>query len=190
MQSLVSLLAFFLVLLALTRPAVAQLQLVGGPPFPAEQEFRELGRIRSDAAVTDPARLEGVPEAALFREAGVQSYHRRVYAVAPEGELSLEIFGFRDGKAPYSLLTLLSRGDVAHGPPGDFLASTATGLIFAQANYLVRIEPDRPSDLPRRIGVSVANRIGTHEAAPILVSRFPAPGQDAGSVRYFLGPAS
>ena len=70
------------------------------------------------------------------------------------------------------------------------MATEPSAVLFAQGRFLVRVLADRASDLPRRVAVSVANRIGVHEPAPHLVSRFPGRGLEPQSVRYFLGPES
>jgi uncharacterized protein DUF6599 len=178
-------------ILALVIPACAraQTQLVSEHYFPAEHEFRELTAVRSDFASADAARI-GVPESRLFAEAGFRRYQKRAYQVDPAGTLTVEVVGLRDAKAAYSLLTLLGDGQLGQGPPGDFRVATPKALLFCQSSFFVRIVSDQESDLVRRVGVSVGNRIGMRERAPNLVARFPALGLQSGSIRYFLGPES
>ena len=175
--------------LAIPTCARAQTQLVSEHYFPAEHEFRELAAVQSDSTSADPTRL-GVTESRLFAEAGFRLSQKRAYRLDPAGTLTIEVVGLRDAKAAYSVLTLLGGGVVVQGPPGDFRVATSNALLFCQSSYFVRIVSDPESDLPRRVAVSVGNRVGAHEKAPNLVTRFPGVGLLPGSIRYFLGPES
>jgi hypothetical protein len=176
---------FPVLLLALqAAPATAQVALVSDDYFPAALEFRELGPIRSE--VDKPAGGSGL-DPDLLREAGLRRYTRRVYATEGGGSLVIEILVLEDGKGAYSLLTLLGDGPLERGAPGDFHRRADSALALAQGHVFARLEGGDPT-LRRRVAVSVGNRIGAHDPAPMLVSRFPAPGLVPESVRYFLGP--
>jgi hypothetical protein len=168
----------------------AQTELVREHYFPAELEFRELAAVKDEQSTDDLSAVRGFREPKLLGEAGFQNYRSRVYRTEPDGRLTIEVIRLRDAKASYSLLTLLRASGLSPGPPGDLVAAEPSGVLFAQGRFLVRVLADRASDLPRRVAVSVGNRIGVHEPAPPLVSRFPGLGLEPQSVRYFLGPGS
>src|SRR5262245_62175323 len=180
--------AVTLLCLFLAAPLAAQVDLVRESYFPAALEFKELERILSDLPGGSDPDLRGVAEAALFREAGIRSYRRRAYATTGGPRLTIETAEFKDGKAPYSLLSLLRAGALDKGAPGDFHASTGDGIVFAQGKVLVRVTGE--AELGRRVATSVSNRIPAHEAAPLLLGRLPGQGEDRASARYFLGPAA
>jgi hypothetical protein len=173
-------------------PSHAQTQVVRGDFFPADLEFKELQKIQSDDAFKDPAALGRIRDGNLIKDVGFERYSRRTYSLAGGGALSLEIFDLKDTKAAYSLLSLLRKSDIKPGPPGEFQTSGTGGILFARGAYLVRItEGNEGSDLARRIGVSVSNRIGQRETAlPQLITHFPKDGYNPSSLRYFLGPKS
>ena len=168
----------------------AQTELVREHYFPAELEFRELAAVKNEQSTDDLSAVREFREPRLLAEAGFQNYRSRVYRTEPDGSLTIEVIRLRDAKAAYSLLTLLGGSVLSPGPPGDLVATEPSAVLFAQGRFLVRVLADRASDLPRRVAVSVANRIGVHEPAPHMVSRFPGRGLEPQSVRYFLGPES
>ncbi len=171
---------------------LAQTQLVSSSYFPADFEFKELGAVKSDQTLTDPASLASVPEGSLFVDVGFEKYSRRVYSLTNNGSLSVEVVRLKDARAAYSLLTLLRQADIVAGPPGEYQSTIAGGIVFSRGDYWVRVhEEGGPQDLPKRVAVSVSNRIGERGTGlPSLVSHFPKVGYDASSVRYYLGPKS
>ena len=174
-------------ILAAASLAVAQTELVSGNYFPAAQEFQDLQKIVSKETFEDPNRLSKVDGGRLFSEVGFEKYEKRVYLVANSGSLSVEIATLLDFRAAYSLLTLLRSGNIQDGPPGDAFTTTADGLCFAQGKRWVRIQGhDTPQDLPKRVAVSISNRIGPHQPKPpSLVSHLPKQGYDPSSLRYY-----
>jgi hypothetical protein len=166
----------------------AQTELVTRNVFPADLEFVELKSIESQRELDEPASLAELPEGSLFAEAGFRHYARRTYHLNPSGSLTLETVTFNDGKAAYSLLSLLRNDVVRKGPPGDFAEGSDQNLIFCQSNVLVRIRSEAPGDLARRVARSVGNRIARHEHEPSLIANLPKLGLDPVSLRYCLGP--
>ncbi len=192
MRRLVPLVCLPVVLAWLIPAGQAQTELVRGDFFPAEFEFKELGPVKSEQTLSSPASLADVPQGTLFTEVGYRKYSRRVYALAGNNSLSIEIVRLEDSRAAYSLLTLLRRADIIAGPPGEWFSASANGVIFASGDYWVRVEEvSGPETLPKRVAVSISNRIGTQaKGVPSLVSHFPKAGYGAASLRYFLGPKS
>src|SRR5262249_48762919 len=121
---------------------------------------------------------------------GVERCSRRIYDHEPAGSLGTQVIQLKDPKAAYSLATLLRDGALRSGPPGDFVASGPSGIVFAQVNYLVRIRAEGAPDVVRPVAASVSNRIGRHEVAPPLIGRFPTAGEDSASLRYFVSRQS
>ncbi len=170
----------------------AQTELVSSNYFPAEFEFTELGAVKSDQTLTDPASLSGVRDGSIFADVGFKKYSRRDYSLANGGSLSIELIRLRDARGAYSLLTLLRGADLIEGPPGEWYSTSADGVVFASGDYWVRVHEEAgPQDLPKRVAVSVSNRIGERmPGLPSLISHFPKIGYEASSVRYYLGPKS
>jgi hypothetical protein len=170
----------------------AQTELVRSHYFPAELEFKELGAIKSEQTLTDVDSPSGIPEGSLFADVGFEKYTRRVYSVGSGGSLTIEVVRLKDARAAFSLLTILRKGDISAGPPGDWFSASPSGLIFARGDYWVRVQGDSgPEDLSRRVATSVSNRIGNRRTVtPQLVSHFPKIGYEASSIRYYLGPKS
>jgi Family of unknown function (DUF6599) len=168
----------------------AQTELITRNYFPADLEFVELKSVESQRELGEPASLAELPEGAVFAEAGFRHYARRTYRLNPPGFLTIETVTLNDGKAAYSLLSLLRNDVLSKGPPGDFAAGSDQNLIFSQANVLVRIKSEAPGDLARRVARSVGNRIAQHEREPSLIANLPKLGLDPVSLRYCLGPLS
>ncbi len=171
-------------------PVSAQTELVQSHYFPADLEFVELRSVRSERNLTGSASLGELSEGTLFAEVGFQKYSRRTYETLPPGGLTIEIVTLKDAKAAYSLLTLLRASTPVKGPPGDFGTFEEDLVLFSQANFFVRIISGVSGNLPRRVGISVSNRIGRKDREPALVSHFPKTGYDQASLRYYLGPVS
>ena len=183
-----------LVLLVTSLPnsasSFAQTELVQSHYFPADLEFVELREVRSERNITRVDSLAELAEGSLLAEAGFQKYALRTYDTSPPGGLTIEVVTLKDAKAAYSLLTLLRSSALVKGPPGDFGSFKAGHVLFSQANFLVRIQSGVPGDLPRRVGISVSNRIRRKDREPALIAHFPNTGYDPSSLRYYLGPAS
>jgi hypothetical protein len=179
------------ILLFLSVPVQGQTQMVGTNYYPAEFEFTQLAKVQSDETLSQAGDLKSVPDAALFADVGFERYDRRIYKLTPGGTLSIEVITLKDGKAAYSLLTLLGKMSLVPGPPGEFCSIQGGDVEFARGSRYVRIRGDAPANLAKRVAISVGNRIGQQETSyPTLVSHFPNAGHDASSVRYFLGPKS
>ncbi len=172
-----------------TRYLQAQIELVRGDYFPADQEFKELLRVipSSGTLATGPT----PSEAWVFNEVGYNKYDRRSYETEGGGTLTIEVLAGKDERSAYSLLTLLRDSELRPGPPGEFFAVDARTLEFAKGNFWVRVQGGGSADLVRRVGMSVSNRLGSRESTtPPLIAHFPRNGLDASSARYFLGPKS
>jgi len=170
-------------------PLCAQTQLVGTGPFPAEMEFKELEAIQKERDLKAPDELSGLEQGAILIEAGLQRYSERIYQIAGGGRLSIEVLAFADSRGAYSLLSLFARTPLAKGPPGDFVSAESDALLMSAGNCLVRIRAASAGDLPRRVAVSVANRIGRPESKlPTLVGHVPTERCDPSTARYFMGP--
>jgi hypothetical protein len=191
MKNYITLLVVLLVVLG-GSTGWSQTELVSSNYFPADLEFRELGAVKSEKTLTDPASLSEVPDGPLFADVGFEKYSSRVYALAGSGTLSIEVVHLKDNRAAYSLLTLLRKGDIVAGPPGDLYSNQADGLVFSRGDFWVRIQEEGgPADLARRVARSVSNRIGERgPGTPMLISHFPKTGLEPSTVRYFLGPKS
>lgn len=175
-------------MLSLSPPLFSQTEFVPSSYFPADQEFRELGRVLGEVRVEDISGLEGLRLRLPFAEMGFARYSRRTYQTSAAEPLQIEIFTFEDGAGSYSLLTLLASSPLAPGPPGENAASDAGTLIFNQGQFLVRISAGDGTDLPRRIARSISNRIGPRKTAvPALLSHLPNEGMKPASLRYLAG---
>jgi hypothetical protein len=181
-----------LVLAAIPITASAQIELVGTANFPAEQEFNELGGIKSDTTITEQSELSKVKDGKYFAQAGFLKYLSRTYSLAGGTSLVIEDVTLKDSRAAYSLITLLRRSDLMQGPPGDVYSVNDNILLFARNGHFVRIEDgSSSSDLLRRLAASVSNRIGPGDLPqPLLVAHFPKDGFESTTLRYFLGPFS
>jgi len=168
--------------------APAQVQLLVHEYFPADGEFRELVAAAEDLVVEKDDGRESPAEFALYREAGLERYHRRIYRLEGTGSLTIEIITLHDSRAAFSLLTILGPPGMAGGPPGDRFAGDDRQMAFCQANTFVRIASDIPGDLCQRVARSVSNRLGVRADIPALVRHLPGDGQDSNSIRYCLGP--
>ena len=179
----------FCSLLMAVSAATAQVELVSENYFPAEFEFQELQKISSEQTIEDPARLSKVDGGRLFSDVGFRKYEKRIYSAGTSGSVSIEIVSLLDFRAAYSLLTLLREDNIKEGPPGDAYTMTPGGIRFAHGKEWVRIQGNGvPEDLPRRIAVSVSNRIGSRRPKPpSLVARLPKTGYDASTLRYYPG---
>ncbi len=177
--------------LMLIPPAVfpnAQTVLVKEHFFPAELEFKELASVQSESSFSNPESLAEMAEGPLIAEVGFAKCARRIYNTADGGSLMIEVLTLTDPRGAYSLLTLLSTSELVNGPPGAFFSLDASGIVFAQGQFCVRIRGPGQTDLVKRVAVSVSNRIGSRGmTVPLLISHFP-PGYDPTSLRYFLGP--
>jgi len=175
--------------LTVVSAATAQVELVSGNYFPAEFEFQELQKIKSEETIDDPARLSRIDGGRLFSDVGFRKYEKRIYSAGVSGSVSIEIVSLLDFRAAYSLLTLLREGSIKDGPPGDACTTMPGGIRFAQGKEWVRIQGNGvPEDLPRRIGLSVSNRIGSrHPKPPSLVAHLPKTGYDPSTLRYYPG---
>jgi len=170
-----------------TAPAAAQIELVSDDYFPAEFEFQEIREVTLDEALEDSAGLSRIDGGALFSDVGFQKYARRVYSVGEAGAISVEIVTLLDSRAAYSVLTLLRTGGIQDGPPGDAFTTAGGEIRFSQGKRWVRIHGrGAPDDLPKRVAISVSNRIGGRRLKPpSLVSHMPVTGYDASSLRYY-----
>jgi len=167
----------------------AQTQFVSNDYFPADLEFKELQKTRSERTGAEGSIPVDAKEAPLFAEAGFLHYANRTYDTDTGTELTIEVLTAKDAKSAFSLLTLLRASAIKPGPPGDSFAEGGEGLVFVRGAFWVRVHGKVAPDLLRRIAVSVSNRIGVREkSTPSLVSRLPKEGLDADSLRYFLGP--
>lgn len=165
----------------------AQIVFVPTDFFPAAHEFPELVSFKVERRIESRQDIAKVDT--LFAEAGAEAYAVRTYAVAPAGELTVEILTMEDDRGSYSLLTLLRDRAIAPGPPGDYSASGEGAVMFAQDRYWVRLQSSHAGDLPMRIARSIGNRIGIHsESPPSLVKHLPERGYEPASLRYCLGP--
>jgi len=177
--------------LMLIPPAVfpnAQTVLVKEHFFPAELEFKELASVQSESSFSNPESLAEMAEGSLIAEVGFAKCDRRIYSTVDGGSIMIEVLTLTDARGAYSLLTLLGAGEVVNGPPGAFFSLDASGIVFAQGQFCVRIRSAGQADLVKRVAVSVSNRIGNRgTTVPLLISHFP-PGCDPSSLRYFLGP--
>jgi hypothetical protein len=182
--------AFLFGCILATAPTVAaQIELVSGDYFPANQEFQDLQKVISEETFDDPARLSKVDDGGLLSDVGFQKYAKRVYSIANSDPLTVEILMLLDYRAAYSMLTLLRDGSIRNGPPGDYYTATTDGLHFAQGKQWVRIRGrNTPEDLARRVAISISNRIGSRRLKPpSLVSHLPGHGYDPLSLRYYPG---
>jgi hypothetical protein len=180
---------FFYILWIAASPATAQIELVSGDYFPAELEFAELQKVLSSERFEDPARLATIENGSLLSDVGFSRYAKRVYSVGNKGSLSVEIITLLDARAAFSLSTLLRSGDLQDGPPGYLFTSAPDGILFCQGRIWVRIQGHGTAeDLPKRIAISVSNRIGpVRPKPPSLVSHMPKQGYDRSTLRYYPG---
>jgi hypothetical protein len=182
-----TLFVFIFILAAI--PVPAQIELVSDSFFPAEFEFPALQKIASEKQYEDPVSLSKIPDGKLIADVGFRKYDSRVYSLGNSGSLSIEVLALQDGRAAYSLLTLLRDSAMQDGPPGDAFSKTADGIRFAQGKRWVRIQGRGASeDLVRRVAVSISNRMGQRRSKPpSLVSYLPRKGYEAASLRYYPG---
>ncbi|MFH1574476.1 MAG: DUF6599 family protein [Acidobacteriota bacterium] len=169
-------------------PAASQTTFIPASYFPAEFEFRELSRITSDQRLEQESQIESLQEGPLLLECGAVACETRAYALEDGSSFTIRIVTLEDSRGAYALLTLLGGGEARRGPPGDAFAAADGALTFAQSRYWVRILPDQPGDLSRRVAVSIGNRIGElAESLPALIQHFPTEGLDPSSLRYCMG---
>jgi hypothetical protein len=182
-------LILFCILWIAASPATGQIELVSGDYFPAELEFGELQKVLSSDMFEDPARLAKIEDGSLFSDVGFSKYAKHVYSVANKGSLSVEIVTLLDARAAFSLLTLLRNSDLYDGPPGYLFTSTPDSIRFCQGKIWVRIRGHGTSeDLPKRVAISVSNRIGpVRPKPPSLVSHLPKQGYDRSTLHYYPG---
>jgi hypothetical protein len=166
---------------------LAQIELVSNDYFPADLEFAELQKIRSEVTFEDPSRLAKVEDGGLIHDVGFVKYARRVYLVGKSHSLSIEILTLLDSRAAYSLSTLLRSGPLQNGPPGDFFTAIPDGIRFAQGKHWVRMQGQGvPEELIKRVAISITNRMGVRRShPPSLVTHLPKLGLDLSSLRYF-----
>jgi hypothetical protein len=171
--------------------SAAQTELVSSTFFPADSEFKELLSIRSETDLRDAKELGRLEHGRVLLEAGLTRYGRRVYSLAGEGSLEVEVFTFEESRGSYSLLTLLSDANIQSGPPGSSFSTGGGSLLFVAGNRFARIRSSREDDLARRVAVSVSNRIGPRDPSPPnLLRHLPEDHCGPSSVRYLLGPAA
>ncbi len=178
--------SFFLAI-AVAPMALPQVQLVSGDYFPADSEFQELQKISLEEVFEDPDGISAIGNGSLFLDAGCEKYSRRVYEIPNDGSLSIDVATFRDGRAAYSLLTLLGNSQMQNGPPGNAFTSTADTLLFAKGREWVKLKSRGVSaELMGRIANSMSNRIGSNEQGiPSLIAHLPNLGFDPYSLQYF-----
>jgi hypothetical protein len=182
-------LIFFCILWIAASPAKAQIELVSGDYFPAELEFEEIQKVLSSERFENPALLRKIEDGSLFSDVGFSKYAKRVYSVRNKGSLSVEIIALLDARAAFSLLTLLRNGDLQDGPPGFLFTSAPDSIRFCQGKIWVRIQGHGTAeDLPKRVAISVSNRIGpVRPKPPSLVSHMPKQGYDRSTLHYYPG---
>lgn len=170
-------------------PLCAQTQLVSSNPFPAEMEFKELEAIQKERDLKTPDELSGLENGQILMEAGLQRYAERIYRTPGPASIAIEVMTLADSRGAYSLLSLFARTRLAQGPPGDYFTAGADGFLLSAGNCLVRIRATAAGDLPRRVALSVVNRIGRRELKPpTLVRHVPTEHCDPTSIRFFMGP--
>ena len=170
-------------------PLCAQTQLVTSGPFPAEMEFKELEAIQRDRALRAPDELSALEHGQILMEAGLQRYAERIYRIPGPASLAIEVMTLADSRGAYSLLSLFTTTRLSQGPPGDYFAGGPDVLLMSAGNCLVRIRGTTAGDLPRRVALSVANRIGRRELKPpTVVGHVPTEQCDPASIRFFMGP--
>ncbi len=179
---------FFFVLLW-TAAAPAQQSGRPGDPFPSATEFAEARVTLESESFEDAARLARVESGALMDAVGFRQYERRVYADGASARLSVTIVSLADFRAAYSLLTLLRKGAIQSGPPGDLFAAAPGQVLFCQSRKWVRIDgAGIPDARLRAVALHASLRLGSVDAKPpALVARFPKAGFEAETVNYFPG---
>lgn len=181
---------YLLILIALCivipEAGTGQTQLVSGDFFPADLEFRELQKVKSEDTDVKSAGLSA-SDLRLFEETGYDRFARRIYDVAPAGSLSIEVLTARDDRSAFSIFTLLRSGPAKTGPPGDWIAEGDDSLTFCRSNFWVRLRAKALPDLMRRVAISVSNRIGLRsQTVPSLITHLPKNGLDSSTIRYFI----
>ncbi len=170
-------------------PLCAQTQLVSTNPFPAEMEFKELETIQKERELKGSGELSGLEHGPILIEAGLQRYAERIYKIPGPASLAIEVMTLADPRGSYSLLSLFAKTSLAKGPPGDYFSAGADVLLLSAGNCFVRIRTTAAGDLPRRVALSIANRIGRRELKlPSLVGQVPKENCDPVSIRFFMGP--
>jgi hypothetical protein len=180
-----SVLLFFLMPASLD----AQTLRISNDFFPASMEFKEIKAIRAEREIKDPAALAKLEQGPILIEAGLVHFAERSYVLENSGILVISIFSFPDVRNSYSVLSLLAKASIQVGPPGDFFVSDGSSLWCTAGSHYVHIGSGEAGDLPRRVAVSITNRIATPTLKrPALVRHIPEQGCDSASARYFLGP--
>jgi len=168
-------------------PGFAQVEFITDSYFPADLEFKELGKISSEERFNNPDRLSGIENGNLISDVGFKDYAHRTYAVGKSGALSIEVVTLIDYRAAYSLLSLLRVSDIHEGTPGDAYSAGPGSIIFCHGRRWVRIlGRNVPDKLLSRVASSVSNRMGEpRKKLPSLISHLPETGLQTGTLQYF-----